>query len=510
MPRMMTAVSDNFSQSACHIFCEMMGVSNGSNCSQDPLLVAFGNPLLDMTAVVADKRLHVRFSLPTDGQLEVSEEQLELFSLVQDQYEVQYTAGGCSLNTCRVFSWVLDQQKCAVFIGGIGQDEDAERLIRIICNSGVVTRLLEVSTESTGRCVALVLGAERCLCADVGAANYCPPEHVFHNPDAEAAELQPRVTEMLTAQLLYVEGYFITHSFDTALMVAKFAKAKKKTLVFNLCGSYVCENHPSELKGLLPYVDILIGFVEEYKTLEKHVDLPGLASSQPAGQPSIVTSLPCILQAVNKPNLEKKLSGNGFSPDDLGACSLQGPELPADARKESVVTNGSPDSECSNTSNYFDNSEVLYDTDDPVSPSVENNILSVPSKPRRRSEKRSTSSYDSMRCQRSSSVVNRLDTTSSDESESFFRDKVVIMTQGALPLLYVAGDGVVKEKQIAPLSPDSIVDTTGAGDSFVGGFLACLSQGRSLEDCIEGGVWAARQILQQKGCSVPDQSANYL
>ena len=36
----------------------------------------------------------------------------------------------------------------------------------------------------------------------------------------------------------------------------------------------------------------------------------------------------------------------------------------------------------------------------------------------------------------------------------------------------------------------------GAGDAFVGGFLAKLSQAADLAECVRAGNWAARQIIQ--------------
>lgn len=42
---------------------------------------------------------------------------------------------------------------------------------------------MRVAGVPTGRCVALVLGSERCLCADIGAAGTCPPDHVFPTLD---------------------------------------------------------------------------------------------------------------------------------------------------------------------------------------------------------------------------------------------------------------------------------------------------------------------------------------
>lgn len=67
-----------------------------------------------------------------------------------------------------------------------------------------------VEGQPTGVCVALVLGACRCLCADIGAAATCLPQHVF-TPDL--------LPVMEAAEFIYVEGYFITHSFPAALQV---------------------------------------------------------------------------------------------------------------------------------------------------------------------------------------------------------------------------------------------------------------------------------------------------
>ena len=48
-----------------------------------------------------------------------------------------------------------------------------------------------------------------------------------------------------------------------------------------------------------------------------------------------------------------------------------------------------------------------------------------------------------------------------------------------------------------------IVDTNGAGDAFVGEFLAQLALGKSIKDCVKVGIWAATEIIQQSGCTCP-------
>ncbi|XP_055628467.1 uncharacterized protein LOC129769953 [Toxorhynchites rutilus septentrionalis] len=86
------------------------------------------------------------------------------------------------------------------------------------------------------------------------------------------------------------------------------------------------------------------------------------------------------------------------------------------------------------------------------------------------------------------------------------RGRIVIITQGSDPVLLIQ-NGNITEFQVEKLNTEQIVDTNGAGDAFVGGFLAQLVQGNSYDSCIKCGIWAARQIIQRSGCTfdgVPD------
>ncbi|XP_053683652.1 uncharacterized protein LOC128733850 [Sabethes cyaneus] len=89
------------------------------------------------------------------------------------------------------------------------------------------------------------------------------------------------------------------------------------------------------------------------------------------------------------------------------------------------------------------------------------------------------------------------------------RRRVVIITQGSDPVLLIQDDKVT-EFPVEKLEREQIVDTNGAGDAFVGGFLAQLVQEESYETCIKCGIWTARQIIQRSGCTfegVPDFKA---
>jgi adenosine kinase len=84
------------------------------------------------------------------------------------------------------------------------------------------------------------------------------------------------------------------------------------------------------------------------------------------------------------------------------------------------------------------------------------------------------------------------------------RGRLVVFTQGAKPTVVVQ-EGRVLTFPIIPISEKDIVDTNGAGDAFVGGFLAQLVQGGSLEDCVRSANYAANYIIQQSGCQLPDK-----
>lgn len=84
------------------------------------------------------------------------------------------------------------------------------------------------------------------------------------------------------------------------------------------------------------------------------------------------------------------------------------------------------------------------------------------------------------------------------------RQRIVIITQGPEPVL-LCQNGFVREFPILPIKPEEIVDTNGAGDAWVGGFLSQLVLGQPLEQCIQGGHYAANIIIKRSGCTYPDK-----
>lgn len=88
------------------------------------------------------------------------------------------------------------------------------------------------------------------------------------------------------------------------------------------------------------------------------------------------------------------------------------------------------------------------------------------------------------------------------------RPRVVVFTQGAQATI-VAANGEVQVFPVDPLPADKLVDTNGAGDAFVGGFLSQLVQDKPLSECVRAGHFASREIIQRSGCTFPKECSFY-
>jgi len=99
-------------------------------------------------------------------------------------------------------------------------------------------------------------------------------------------------------------------------------------------------------------------------------------------------------------------------------------------------------------------------------------------------------------------IATRLSLIPSDDSKK--QKRTVVITQGADPTI-VAFNGHVKTYPVIALPKEKLIDTNGAGDSFVGGFLAALSLGKDIEACCKAGSYAASIVVQNSGCTYPEK-----
>lgn len=90
------------------------------------------------------------------------------------------------------------------------------------------------------------------------------------------------------------------------------------------------------------------------------------------------------------------------------------------------------------------------------------------------------------------------------------RPRSVIVTQGKEPILIATAEHKdaevsvhVQEIEIPALTKEQIIDTNGAGDSFVGGFLSQIAQDKGLETAVKAGIYLSQQVIQRSGCTFP-------
>jgi len=85
------------------------------------------------------------------------------------------------------------------------------------------------------------------------------------------------------------------------------------------------------------------------------------------------------------------------------------------------------------------------------------------------------------------------------------RARIVVFTQGMDDTL-VAKEGKLYRYPVIALKKEDLVDTNGAGDAFVGGFISQLVVGKDVAECVRGGNYGANAIIQQSGCKCPGVS----
>ena len=91
----------------------------------------------------------------------------------------------------------------------------------------------------------------------------------------------------------------------------------------------------------------------------------------------------------------------------------------------------------------------------------------------------------------------------SSQEDLFDNDRLVVITRGEkATVVFSAALDKARLFDVARLPTDELIDTTGAGDAFVGGVLCALAQDFDLDQSIELGHKAAFKIIQTQGCDV--------
>jgi adenosine kinase len=87
------------------------------------------------------------------------------------------------------------------------------------------------------------------------------------------------------------------------------------------------------------------------------------------------------------------------------------------------------------------------------------------------------------------------------------RNRVSIITQGADCVIIAEANPNTPDAEpwtmqvnVRPIPKENIIDTNGAGDSFVGGFLSAYVQKKHIVDCVKAGIDMSAIVVQRLGC----------
>lgn len=210
--------------------------------------VALGNPLLDMQVSDGQAVLDKYGLKPNDAVL-ATPEQLGIYEHLVENYKVTYVAGGAAQNTARCVQYVLPAGSTA-YLGAVGKDDLADQLRAANDREGLQSVYQVVPDTATGSCAVVITGHDRSLCTNLGAAEKFSKSHLA-TPDAKAA--------IDAAKFYYIGGFFLTHGVESALEVAKQAKAENKFFAFNLSAPFIPQFFKSQVEQVLPYAELVIG-----------------------------------------------------------------------------------------------------------------------------------------------------------------------------------------------------------------------------------------------------------
>jgi len=333
-------------------------------------ILGMGNPLLDISCEVKESFLE-KYEVKLGDAVLCGDKHKGIYAELSAMDDVQYIAGGATLNTIRVAQWMLGENGTTGYIGAIGNDVFGQLMKEQCKKDGVATEFMVNPDVPTGACAVAIHDKERGLVANLAAANTYKKEHLV-----EHKKLCSR------ARIIYSAGYFLTVCPEAMLMAAESAMNTNSLYCINLAAPFIISVFKDPLAKVIECADYVFGNEDEAKVYGE-------------------------------------------------------------------------------SQNLMDKSPQ----------SVAKYLAKVPSKKGQRT---------------------------------------AVITQGSEKTIVARTDGFYMEVPVAPLEQSRVVDLNAAGDSFVGGFLAALAKGKSLEECVLNGHKGARYIIQRSGCTFEGRSASRL
>ncbi|KAB8339067.1 hypothetical protein FH972_022003 [Carpinus fangiana] len=237
-------------------------------------LLCLENPLLDIQAITpSDDALLEKYGLKANDAILAEEKHLGLYAELEAR-DAKLIAGGAAQNTARGAQYILPPNS-VVYLGAVGDDKYAATLDAACKAAGLATEYLRLKEHPTGRCGAVITGANRSLCTDLGAANHYTLDHLQ----------QPHICALAeAADFFYVGGYHLTVSPPAALALGKEAARRNVPYAFGMGAPFIPEFFAEPLGQLLPYIDYIFCNETEAATWAKgngvaDTSIPGIAKA---------------------------------------------------------------------------------------------------------------------------------------------------------------------------------------------------------------------------------------
>jgi len=225
-------------------------------------IMGFGNPLLDISAVVEQDEMDKWGVKPGDIILaDEGGKHKPMYAELAAKYPVEYIAGGATQNSIRVAQWMMNSPGATAFIGCIGTDSFGETLESSAKADGVNVQYFKTASVETGTCAVLVKGGERSLIANLAAANCYDKAH-FDTPEIQAL--------LTSTKIVYTAGFPLTTPAGppTMMAIGESLNAAGKTFCMNLSAPFIIQVPPfkAALDAALAHVDFLFGNETEAAT----------------------------------------------------------------------------------------------------------------------------------------------------------------------------------------------------------------------------------------------------
>jgi len=212
-------------------------------------VMGFGNPLLDISAVVEQETLD-EWGVKLNDAILAEDKHKPLYTKLATTHDVEYIAGGATQNSIRVAQWMSGVAGTTAYVGCIGTDKFGAQLEEAAKGDGVDVHYMKQSTTETGTCAVLVKGGERSLCANLAAANCYDKSH-FDTPEIQALLAQTKI--------VYIAGFFLTVSPPTIMAIGKELAECGKTFCLNLAAPFIPQFFTAPLNEAINYADFVFG-----------------------------------------------------------------------------------------------------------------------------------------------------------------------------------------------------------------------------------------------------------